>query len=216
MNINNTQNALISGITFSLLLAMTGCSITGMDRSEKAGNTMETVQKDMQKAVSQIDITGAALEEVVKPGQSDAKGAYKKYASEANKMAKAGEKLFEHADKMSAQGKEYFEEWRTQGNTFTNPEIQALSEQRRADLNAVFAQIAESSVGVKGALKSYLSDISEIEAYLSNDLTPKGIEAITPIARTAIGEGEKLKAAVNPVLSAIGNARSELEQGGAK
>jgi hypothetical protein len=216
MKIINTSTALIPGITLGIILAMTGCSITGMDRSAKAGNTMESVQEDMQNAVTQIDITNAALEEVVKPGQSDAKGAFKKYSSEAGKMQKSGKKLFEHADQMSAQGKDYFEEWRTQGNTFTNPEIQALSEQRRADLNAVFAKIAESSVGVKGALKSYLTDISEIEAYLSNDLTPKGIEAITPVARAAISDGDSLKAAINPVLSAIGNARSELEQGGAK
>ena len=114
---------------------------------------------------------------------------------------------------MSAQGKEYFDEWRTQGSAYANPEIQALSEQRRDELSAVFARIPEASAGVKGAIQAYMSDISEIETFLSNDLTPKGVEAITPIARKAVTDGANLKDAINPVLYAISTARTELKQG---
>ena len=100
-----------------------------------------------------------------------------------------------------------------QGNTYTNPRIQALSEQRRADLTAVFANIAESSVGVKGALKAYMSDLRQIRTYLSTDLTPKGIESITPTVQQAIVDGDNLKEAIKPVLSSMDDARGELAQG---
>jgi hypothetical protein len=103
-----------------------------------------------------------------------------------------------------------------QGNTYTNPQIQALSEQRRADLSEIFAKIAQAGVGVKGALKAYVSDIEQIRTYLSTDLTPKGIEAITPTVRKAIDDGAYLKDAVKPVLDAIADARAELAQGGTK
>jgi hypothetical protein len=61
-----------------------------------------------------------------------------------------------------------------------------------------------------------MANIKEIQTYLSNDFTPKGVEAITPVAPKAARDGDSLKDAVNPVLSAIGSARAELAQGGTK
>jgi hypothetical protein len=197
-------------------LSLSACTTTGMQRSAKTGTSMETVERDIRAAVTQVDATDASLDEVVKPGQQDVKKAFKKYTADVRKMESQGKTLFEHADRMSAQGKEYFEDWRTQGNTYVNPQIQALSEQRRADLSAVFGKISDASVGVKGAFKAYLSDIQEIQSYLSNDLTPKGVEALAPVTQKAVQDGAALKAAVAPVLSAIGTARAELAQGGSK
>jgi len=177
---------------------------------------MKTVESDIKLAVTQMDATGSSLEDLVKPGQPDVKKAFKHYSANVDKMEKQGKRLFEHADKMSAQGKEYFEEWRTQGNTYTNPQIQALSEQRRADLGAVFVRISESSIGVKGAFKAYMTDIREVRTYLTTDLTPKGIEAITSVSQKAVMDGKDLKDAVDPVLAAISSAREEMAQGGVK
>lgn len=199
-----------------VIISLAGCTTTGMQRSETTGTTMKAVEDDYKQAVAQEDAIGAALEDLVKPGQSDVKKAFEQYSANVDKMEDLGKQLFEHADKMSAQGKEYFEEWRKQGSTYTNPQIQALSEQRRAELSAVFGKIAEESVGVKDAIKAYMSDIREIQTYLSNDLTPKGVEAITPIARKAVWDGNSLKDAINPVISAIGSARAALAQVGTK
>lgn len=196
------------------LLSMVGCATTGMQRSTKAGDSMQDVQSDIRQLVAQIDATSASLNEVVKPGQSNVKKAFKKYSSNVGDMVKLEKQYLEHADKMNTQGKDYFQEWKTQGDTYSSQEIQKLSEQRRADQNAVFAQIAEANVGVRGALKAYMSDIREIELYLSNDLTSKGIEAITPTTQKAVMDGASLKDAIHPVLYAIGQARGELAPGG--
>ena len=207
-------------VATSLLLAavtgLTGCATTGMQRSANTGTTMQTVEREIQMAVAQIDVTAASLEALVRPGQSNIKKAFKRYSADVEKMDDLNKDLFKHVDKMSAQGKEYFEEWQTQGSNFSNPEIQTLSEQRRAEQSAVYARISEASVGVKGASKAYMSDIKEIQVYLSNDLTPKGVEAITPVSQKAVTDGETLKNAVSPVLTAIGSARAELAQGGTK
>lgn len=216
MNVKTKLGTIIATLLLAAITSLTGCATTGMQRAENTGATMKAVEEDIKQAVAQIDVTGASLEELVKPGQSDEKKAFKKYSADVDKMERVGKKMFEHVDKMSTQGKEYFEEWRKQGNAYKNSEIQALSEQRRADVTAVLAKIPEASVGVKGAFKAYLSDILEIRTYLSNDLTPKGVESITPVAKKAVTDGSSLKEAVNPVLSAIGTARAELSQGGTK
>ena len=208
-----------SAVCFSTLilgtvLYLAGCATTGMQRSDNTRTTMKVVEQDYIQAIVQVDATGESLESLVNPGQPDEKAAFKKYSANVNRMEDMKNRLFNHADKMRVQQKDYFEEWRMQGNKYTNPQIQALSEQRRSDLSEVFSHISEASVGVKGAFKAYMSDIGQINVYLSNDLTPKGVESITQIAKNAVMDGAYLKDAVKPVLVAIGNAREELAQGG--
>lgn len=202
---------LLTGATFLL----SNCSSTGRDRSEKASVSMAQVEKDIQAAMLQVDATNKALQELVEPGQSNVNKAFSRYSDQAEKMEEQGQVMLEHSDEMTAKGKDYFDEWRTEGNAYANPKIQSLSEQRRSDLSAVFADISTASVGIKGSFKTYLSDIREINTYLSNDLTPKGVESITPIAQQAITDGDNLKAAITPVLRAIGTAKIELASGGA-
>jgi len=202
-------------LLIGLLPFLSGCATTGSGRAEKATAKMEIVDNELRESLVQIDATGLSLENLIKPGQADTKAAFETYSDNVVKMERLGEKLIKHADEMSARGEDYFDEWKKQGNTYTNPQIRQLSDQRRADLNAVFRNIAESSVGVKGAFSAYMSDIKEIQSFLSTDLTDKGIESITPVAQQAIRDGSSLKNAVIPVLSALEAARKEMGQGSA-
>lgn len=208
-----TLNALWLGVA---ILVMVACASTGMERSAKSTTSMQTVDSDIKEALLQVDATNASLEELIRPGQLDAAKAIDNYSGHVAKMENKGGLLVKHIDEMSARRLDYFKEWEKEGNTFANPEIRELSEQRRADLSAIFAEIPAASVGIKGALRTYLSDIKEIEQFLSNDLTVKGFEAITPTAQKAVNDGAELKETVKPVVAAIERARAETVQGGAQ
>jgi hypothetical protein len=216
MKASNKFAVIAASLLLGAFTTLTGCATTGMQRSEKTGNTMQAVEQDIRQALLQVDVTSTSLEELVRPGQPDVKKAFNIYSDNVAKMEHQGKTLFEHADKMNAQGRNYFQEWQKQGDAYANPEIQSLSEQRRSEMSAAYAKIAEASVGVKGAARAYLSNIKEIQVYLSNDLTPKGIDTIAPVARRAASDGDNLKSAATPVLTAIGNARAELAHGDRK
>lgn len=189
--------------------------MTGSQRAGKATAKMEIVDTDIKKSVAQIDATGASLEALIIPELSNTQEAFATFSDNVSEMESLGKALIKHTDEMSARGKDYFDEWKKQGNTYTNPQIQQISESRMAELNAVFRKISDSSVGVKSAFMAYLNDIREIQRYLSTDLTDKGIASITPVARKAITEGDNLKDSLIPVISALNHARSEMSQGGA-
>lgn len=197
------------------LLLLPGCATTGSGRAEKTTAKMEVVDSEMRQAVVQIDATGISLEKLIAPGLSDTKGAFETYSENVVTMERLGEKLIKHTDEMSVRGTDYFAEWEKEGNTYTNPRIRELSEQRRSDLNTVYRKISESSIGVKGWFIAYMRDIKEIQSFLATDLTDKGITAITPVAQKAISDGTILRNAVLPVLSALDGAKREMAQGGA-
>jgi hypothetical protein len=186
-----------------------------MQRSETTSNTMQAVQNDYQQALVQVDATNASLDALLKAEPAALKTAFAAYSDNAARMDDKGKALMKHSEKMGAQGREYFDEWRKEGNTYTNPDIRKLSEERRARLMEDFDKIAANGAGVKGSLTAYLSDIRQIQTYLSNDLTPNGVTSITAVAEKTMADGGNLKSAVQPVLSAIEVAKGELSQEGA-
>jgi Skp family chaperone for outer membrane proteins len=202
-------------LLFAAASSLTGCATTGTERATKTTNSMQTVESDYRQVSLQVDATNASLQELINPEQVDLKKALDNYKTNVAKMQKLGKQLDKHTTDMSSQGQNYFSEWEKQGNTYTNPQIRQLSEERRLQLRDVFSQIPEASVGVKGSLHSYLADIGDIQKFLSTDLTPKGVEGITPVAQKAMQDGEDLKTSVRPVLAAIDHARTAMAQGGA-
>jgi len=199
-----------SAVILGAVTCLTGCATTGIDRAEKTTDSMQAVEADYLKASEQIDLTREALENLIKPQQSDLRKSYNAYAKNVEKMEKLGNQLDRHSEKMRARGNEYFAEWES---SYTNPELRELSERRRIEMREVYAKIPEASIGVKGALKAYLTDIKEIQMYLSYDLTPVGIEAIRPTAQKALVDGENVKEAIKPVLAAINLVKTEMPQG---
>jgi hypothetical protein len=125
------------------------------------------------------------------------------------------EKRFsKHTDEMQAKGKDYFEEWQKDGDKYQNSQIQQLSVQRRTELSEIYGKIAQSSIGVREAFKAYVSDVKEIQNFLSNDLTPKGIEAIAPVSKKAVSDGDILNNEIKNIQPAIESARIAMSQSG--
>jgi hypothetical protein len=204
----------LSSILIIVTIIIGGCSSTGMERSEKTSTTMETMDKDIKIVIAQLDITGASLEALMRPNQQEIKKTYESFKENVSKMENKEKDFINHADEMKNRGKEYFSEWEKEGNEYKNPQIQALSDQRRDELGSIYNGVAESSVGVKEAYRIYLSDIREMQIYLSNDLTSKGIETIAPVARKIVSDGYNLKYALTNLQKAIDEAREEMSQSG--
>lgn len=195
-----------------VVFGIAGCASTGMQRSEDTRTSMETMDNDIQEASQQLDATGASLDELMRPGQTDLKQTFDSYSKNVEKMEAMEKKFAKHAEHMKAEGIDYFDEWEKEGTEYKNPQIQKLSDERRADLGEIYDKIAENSIGVDEAFKDYISNVKEIQTFLSNDLTPKGIDAITPISEKVVSEGDSLKKAIQNVQLAIQNARAEMSQ----
>lgn len=195
------------------ITCLTGCATTGMDRATRSTTSIQKVEEDYKQASEQIDVVRASLERLFIPYQPEMKKAYDAYADDVKKMEELGKQLDIHTEKMKNRGNEYLIEWES---SYSNPEIRELSEQRRAEIREGYLKISVAGSGVKETLATYVTDITEIKKFLSNDLTPQGIDSVRPIAQRAAKEGDSLKESVKPVLTAIDLVRTEMAQSGAK
>ncbi len=190
-----------------------GCatSTTGMDRSAKTSNSIEEVENEIVKMDAQLDITAASLGMLLRPGQPDVKKSFEEYADNLVKLEKEGNQVLERMEEMKSQSIDYFAEWEKQGSAYSNPRIRKLSEERRLKLEETYAQVPAAGAGVKVAYRAYLSDLKEIETFLSNDLTPQGIETITPVADKTDQDLKALKESMQPVLAALTEIKAALQ-----
>lgn len=192
---------------------LSGCAKTGMQRSVKASNSIEQVDSEMRKMVTQIDATAASLDAVVSPGQSDLKKTFNTYSDNVADLEKTGDKVLKYMAEMKVNTKEYFTEWAKEGDAYTNPRLRELSQERQNKLADIYAQVPAANEGVKESYQAYITDLKEIQMYLSNDLTPNGITSVTPITQKSVRDLDRLKASLRPVIYALDEIKAELYSG---
>ena len=207
-------NQLVALLLGMFAIGVAGCASTGMQRSENATTTMTTMDSTLQLVARQLDATKMSLAEVVDPDNRDLQNSFQLFSANVLQITEMEKDFSKHADEMNARGKDYFEEWQKEGNKYENPRIQKLSEERQAEIGDIYSEIAKNSVGVKESLNGYVSDIKEIQIYLSSDLTPKGVEAIAPVTRKVGNKGDMLIDAIKEIQTAIQNASAAMSQTG--
>jgi hypothetical protein len=210
MNIRSRTLAFFAMLLLGTPAFLGGCATTGMDRSVKASNSIKEVDSEIRKMSVQIDVTAASLYTLVNTGKPDLKKSFDSYTDNLAKLDKEGNKVLKRLDEMSAKNKEYFEEWEKEGDAFTNPEIRELSTERRNRLAEIYARVPAAGAGLKGSYHAYLTDLKEIQKFLSTDLTPKGIEAITPVANKSVQDLDSLKISLQPVIAALDDIKAEM------
>ena len=204
---------LSAGLSLSVLTMgsfLVGCKTTGNERSEDTRTSMQSVENDILQLKTQLNATSLSLDTLFSPQQADVKQAFEVYSKNARQIQDAGDRFLKHTDAMAARGADYFSEWSKQGENYTNPQIHAISEERRVELATAFSRIAQTSFGVRGALQAYLADIKDIHTFLSTDLTSRGLESMKPSADKAIQDGLTLRTSIEPVLTAVADARLQM------
>jgi hypothetical protein len=210
MKLRKHSALFISMILLATTAFLGGCASTGMKRSERTSNSIKHVDTEIREFMVQIDATSASLDSLVTAGKSDPKKSFNTYTKDVAKFERDGNRVVKRLNEMKLNSREYFEEWAKEGDNFTNPEIRQLSEERRSKLAGIYAQVPAANAGVNGSYNAALTDLKEIQKYLSNDLTPKGIEGIAPSAQKSVQDLDQLKESLKPVISSLDEIKAEL------
>jgi chromosome segregation ATPase len=210
MNIRSRTLVFFAMLLLGTAAFLGGCATTGMDRSVKASNSIKEVDREIRKMSVQIDVTAASLYTLVNTGKPDLKKSFKSFTDNLADLDKEGTKVLKRVEEMKVRNKEYFEEWEKEGDAFTNSEIRELSTERRNRLAEIYARVPAAASGIKGTYHAYLTDLKEIQKFLSTDLTPKGIEAITPVANKSVQDMDSLKMSLQPVIAALDEIKAEM------
>ena len=184
----------------------------GQTTAEKTIASIATVESDIRAITSQINMTNASLNKVIQmKGTPEGKKAFDEYSRNVLQMDKAAAVFIRDSDQMTARGTDYFREW---PKSYSDPQLQKLSEERQSRLMDTFDKIAGPSTGVKERVNTYLSRTKEIKTYLSSDLSASGIDAIAPVAQKTITDGQQIITDSQPMLAAAEQTRAQIGERG--
>lgn len=210
MKLKNYSVAFLSMVVLGMLTLLGGCATTGMERSTATVNSIDDVDTEIRKMTSNIDVTAASLDSLIKSEPAGLKRSFDSYSDNLAKLDAQGKLVLKRVAEMRSNSKEYFVEWQKQGDTYTNPKIRRLSEERRVKLAEIYAQVPIAGAGIEDSYQAYLTNLKEIHRYLSNDLTPNGVSAIAPVTQTAFRDLDRLKESIKPLIRALDDIKAEL------
>ncbi len=214
MKLFKKHNNLLVLFLLSTAITVSSCSTTGMQRSEDVQSSMENVNSHAEVLVGQIDAIDASLSELTRPGQQDVKRAFNSYTENVSKIKKMEKNFTSQLNGLKTKGNKYFEQWNDKDNDYENSEIQKSSDERREAFKNTFEKIQRNSEGLSSSLKTFVSNVNQIQQYMSNDLTTKGITSIASLSEETVHTGDSLKSALKILQATIQEARSEMTQSG--
>ncbi|MEX0608993.1 MAG: DUF2959 family protein [Balneolaceae bacterium] len=212
------MKARILSLSLLLIFLVYGCgssgnSAEGLERSDNAVESMETVYENLKETRSSIEGVESSLRELTRSGQSDIKSVFEVYSENVSKLEEQGNQLLENKSEMEKNVDNYFAAWEN-GAEYENQRLQELSRERRNELKEMYNQVNDSGNGVEEDLNNFISDTKEIREYLSNDLTSAGISAVDSLTTDIMYDSENLKSSLTKMQSALDVALSEMARRG--
>jgi len=196
--------------------ALGACATTGMDRSTEASASIKEVHDEISELYVQADLTALSLMAVLSSEGPEVRKNYDIFALDVPAFEKHAHLVVQREAAMVSAHREYFEEWRKQGSKYVNPAIRKLSEDRRAMLATLYDEVLAGNQSIAEYYRDNLTDLQEIAAYLSNNLSSSGIESIRPTAKIALDNLQAFKYSLNSMILAMQEIEAQLYNQDAK
>lgn len=192
-----------------------GCGTTsGYKQADKTGAGIAEFREEIINGKKAVDATMEALGQVSASANTDPRKAFELYSKNVANLEATAEKIRKRADSMREQGQAYFKQWEQELATVSNPEIRKLAEERKVKLQAAFESIRKYTEPLKAQFNPWMSDLKDLEKYLSNDLTIAGVDAAKDLFTKTTHEGldvqksmEGLVAELNTISATITPAK---------
>jgi len=216
MKTPNVKSLLFATAVLTTAALLTGCASAGYNKADKTGAGLAEFRDEIVNAQKTINSTMTSLDQVAQSADTNPRKAFEQFSKDVAKLDASAKKVAKRSQDMQAAGQEYFKTWEAQMAEVQNPEIRKLAETRKAKLQEAFAEIQKLSTPLKAQFDPWMSDLKDLEKYLSNDLTIAGVDAAKKLFVKAQGEGtdvqksmDKLVAELNTVAAAITPAKVE-------
>jgi hypothetical protein len=206
----------MSLVAAAAALAFGGCGTTaGYKQADKTGAGIAEFRDEIVKGKAAVDATMTSLGEIATTANTDPRKAFEKYSKDVTKLESAAAAARKRALEMQEQGQAYFKKWEAELAQVNNPEIRALAEQRKAKLQGTFDSIRKYSEPLKTQFAPWMSDLKDLQKYLSNDLTIAGVEMAKPLFTKSTEGGLEVQKLVDALVAELNTIAATITPAGA-
>jgi hypothetical protein len=217
MKLIKHKGLIITFVAAGAAVLLSGCGTPkGYKQADKTGVGIAEFRDEIIKGKEAIDATMKSLGEVAATANTDPRKAFEQYSKNVANLESTANTVKKRAQSMKDQGQAYFKQWETELSQVNNPEIRTLAEQRKAKLQETFESIRKVTEPLKAQFEPWMSDLKDLDKYLSNDLTIAGVDAAKPLFKKTTEEGLEVQKSMDAVVAELNTIAATLTPAGGK
>jgi hypothetical protein len=194
------------------MIMLAACATSTPDRAVKAASSLQVMQDNSSKARAQIDTVLSSLDVLMEAPADRLRETYDRYDKDVRQMNEYADDMRENDADLRTNGNDYLAHWQRDTSNVQDPELRAVSEQRRDEIVRSSQNMRSTVTEAAGSFDAFLRDINDIKKVMGNDLTLTGQSDVrrTTVAQTAHSEGARVKTMVHRAEQAIEGFRSQI------
>ncbi len=210
MNIKQLKLIPIFCTALTAAVLFPGCATSGYQQADKTGAGIAKFREEITKAKLAVDDTVKSLGQVAVTANTNPRDAFKQFSKSLANLESTSAKAKKQAQDVRAQGQTYFANWEKELAQLKNPEIKALATQQRAKLQATFDSIRTVAEPLKAQFDPWLSNLQDLQKYLSNDLTISGVDAAKSMFAKTQREGFEVQKSMDALVAELNTVAATL------
>lgn len=213
-SVSNKRNLVVS-LLFCLFAALllTACGSTPgtTKQKDKAVSSLDGLIASTDEASAQTDAVMAAATSLV--GATDLAGSYKAFANEVEDTKDLAQDIKEQRASMEMNSTAYIESWRSKMAEVQDAELRASATERAQAVHDMFKLVREKADAANTAYTPFVGHLTDLEAYLNNDLTPAGVKIAQPVIKKVGESGQALNRAIADYQAELKKVKTALSSG---
>jgi len=173
-----------------------GCATSGYEKGNKTAGNVQKAADQIGALTANVDSTLTALNDLVNNPKPDLRPQFKTFDSSLKSLESDAKSLEKARMSMGSEGKEFFAKWDEQIAQINNEDIKARSQSRKAEVFEKLQTIKRSYAEAEVAFKPFMSELRDVQKFLSVDLTKGGLSAINSSVTKATQSSVALKQAL--------------------
>lgn len=194
------------------MFTFAACATSTPDHAVKAASSLQVMQDNSSKARAQIDTVLSSLDQLMEAPADRLRETYDRYDKDVKQMNEYADNMRENDADLRKNGNTYLASWQHDASNVSDPELRALSEQRRAEIVRSSQDMRSTVTEAAGSFDAFLRNLNDIKKVMGNDLTATGQADVrrTTVAQNARSDGAHAKAMVQRAEQSIEGFRSQI------
>jgi hypothetical protein len=207
---NTMQNKWTIAAISGLAVLLVGCASSGYKQADKTGAGIAEFRTAIVDGKKAIDATMVSLGKIAETADTDPRPAFEQFTKDLANLDKTSARVKSCSQKVQDQGEAYFKQWEQQLSEVSNKDIRDLAAKRKAKLQETFANIRQAATPLREQFNPWMSDLKDLQKYLSNDLTVSGVSTAKKLFASAAKNGAEVQKSMDALIAELNDVAATL------
>jgi Protein of unknown function (DUF2959) len=181
-----------------------GCASAGTaPKKPTARQDFEEYRRIVVQAMSEVDGTMRALDELCVEADQHPRAAYQSFARAVHRLEVDSVEVRARAQAIRARGDAYFEHWEESVAGMKNEQVRKLAEEHSSQLKQTFAEARQAAQEVRETFRPFLTDLQKLRAVLEAEPSLARIDSQKSLILATKDQGRQVQQGLDRVLAEL-------------